>query len=57
MFHVCYSSSAEYIKYVAVSIFNIIKMSKKDNLKYFLDNHQPIPYHFHVFIENDNLEA
>ncbi|EAH8137154.1 hypothetical protein ES831_09220, partial [Campylobacter jejuni] len=57
MFHVCYSSSAEYIKYVAVSIFNIIKMSKKDNLKYFFDNHQPIPYHFHVFIENDNLEA
>ncbi|MPB46875.1 hypothetical protein AAH47_001665, partial [Campylobacter lari] len=50
-FHVCYSSSEEYIKYTAVSIFNILSTTKKDS------SCLPCsPYHFHIFSTIDNVE-
>ncbi|HEF3156256.1 TPA: hypothetical protein R8930_001431 [Campylobacter jejuni] len=50
-FHICYSSSEEYIKYTAVSIFNILSVTKKDS--FYLPRN---PYHFHVFSTIDNVE-
>ncbi|HEB9432628.1 TPA: hypothetical protein RZK50_001841, partial [Campylobacter coli] len=55
VFHICYSSSSEYIKFVAVSMFNIVitacKGVEDENYK------KHSLFCFHVFIEKDNLEA